>query len=258
MPYLPPQGTAKVAGPAKRIETRTSDPDLEEGRVWYRSDLDRLKGAIWLKFAAPSSGSWGVGLDSNGCVWNSANPNKMYKLDQMGSVIDSFAAPSDTQRGLDLDSNDCIWYAERAQWKIYQLDQAGSIVTSFASPSTSPYGIALDPNDCIWHADESMNAILKMNQTGSIITSFPAPDGKFGPKPEGVGLDSAGCIWHGDWYGTLYKLDQTGSIITSFDLDADGISLDSDDSIWYQGDNEIRKIKRDTTHALEARTFKFI
>lgn len=127
------EGTVTITPSEVTLEGRTSDPSLVKGRVWYRDDLASFRAYARFRpksFASPSTSPRGVGLDSDNCIWNvDGGTDKIYKLDQTGSVVTSFASPGGGPYGVGVDSGDCIWNADLAANRIYRLDQTGSIVS---------------------------------------------------------------------------------------------------------------------------------
>lgn len=190
------------------------------------------------QFSTPSGTPVGVGLDSNGCVWNADRfEDSIYELDQNGSILTGFSSPSANSTGIGIDANDCVWLADNGAESLYQMSQSPTlgqpdIISQFASPSGSPQGVGLDSNDCVWNADSFAYSVFKLDKSGNVQGGFNTPS----DNPEGVGLDSGGCVWHADDANSIYRLDRNGNVIAKFASPSnspEGVGLDGSGCIWH-------------------------
>jgi len=181
-------------------------PTAAEGRLAYdlaTAEMKYYDGTAWQAFYAPPAPS----------LWHADDDaDKIYKLNQEGSIIISFTSPCAVPYGIGYDVDGCVWNCDLYR-KFIKMNQSGSVIKVFGTPWSEPYGLTLQKDGCIWHSDYLTDKIYRLNRTGGIITSFAAPSG----APLGIGLDRDGCIWNGDSRADkIYKLNQSGSIVTSF------------------------------------------
>ncbi|MFW6172626.1 MAG: hypothetical protein ACOC5T_02675 [Elusimicrobiota bacterium] len=204
---------------------KPSAPPAPPSLIIWHSDLNADKiyklntsGSILDSFASPSSTPVGVGVDSDGCIWNMDRSSKIYKMNQSGSIISSFTGSAANPTGLDIDANDYIWYADRdGTGTIYKSTREGTVLDSWGSPSSVPQGVDMDSNGCIWVADQG-NIIHKCKQDGSIISSFTTPDYNYG-----LSIDNNDCLWHIRYFSAvIVQINQSGSLVSSFACPSSG------------------------------------
>jgi len=184
------------------------------------------------KFNSPCFLPAGIGFDSQDSIWHAENEtDKIYQINQSGTIQSSFSAQSSGPIGIGVDSNDCIWNSDVFINSIYKLDQSGNRQSKFSSPGPDPNGIGIDSTNSIWNGDEGNNSIYQLNQSGSIQSSFASPSSGL----QGIGVDSDDSIWSADLSESIYELNQSGSIQSKFSSPASsprGIGIDSQNSIW--------------------------
>jgi len=124
-----------------------------------------------------------------------------------------------------------IWMSTNTTGPISRAQEA---VSSFSLAGSDSQGIAFDSSGCIWSSDNTTHKIYKMDSVGSLISSIQPDSSDYSIR--GIDFDSAGCIWYADNTGTIYKSDTSGTTVSSFSspsTSAQGISIDTNDSIWH-------------------------
>jgi streptogramin lyase len=151
------------------------------GRMIYK--LDPITGEIRDSFTAPGpENCQTIGLGWDGVnLWNadSRDPERIWEVDTLGTVLDSILAPGDSPYGLACGAG-YLWVSENnmgGTGLIYQIDpETGDIVTNFSCPGGggSPNGIAHDGED-LWIAVNTDDTIYQVDDalSGQLVQHPP-------------------------------------------------------------------------------------
>jgi len=148
------------------------------GRLIYK--LDPVTGEIRGSFTAPGPSNCqpiGLGWDGHD-LWNadSRDPERLWQVDTLGTVLDSIPAPGDSPYGLAWGAG-YIWVSQNDLGDvglICQIDpETGELENSFECPGggTSPNGIAHDGVD-LWIAVNTDDTIYRVDDG---ISGQPVP-----------------------------------------------------------------------------------
>lgn len=160
---------------------------------------------------------YAVGVDFTGAVywtytfWPTVPRDRIYRLNQDGSITASFAAPANGY-GVAYDGEH-LWYSTAGShyWNyVYKLTTKGSVISSFQAP----HGAGFLNKDVDWGGSylwlaQSGNVggvIYQMTSTGSVVYSFFLA----GRRPTGVAWDGK-HVWFADggndW---VYQMEWSG------------------------------------------------
>jgi DNA-binding beta-propeller fold protein YncE len=174
-------------------------------------------GDVVFQFNAPSGETDGMAWDGTNLWLGCDGLDRIWKVDTLGTILDSIPAPTFTATGLTWDGQ-YLWCADGLTLRIYKMDPAtGDLLDSIPHPGTfgSCEGLAW-MNDTLWNTNWVDNIIWEIDPaTGNVWGQFPAQgNGSTGLTWDWV--DNA--LWNSDQNTDLiYKLDPaTGTVITSF------------------------------------------
>ncbi|MBD3355037.1 hypothetical protein GF361_03555, partial [Candidatus Woesearchaeota archaeon] len=106
--------------------------------------------------------------------WNSDyGTDKIYKLDNNGSVIGSIDAPNSDISGLTFDGN-YLWACDYQDDIIYKIFTNGTIADSFDTPYYYPRDITFD-GSFLWNIDSDNGRIYRISTNGGFLENFNAP-----------------------------------------------------------------------------------
>lgn len=137
------------------------------------------------------------------------NLDKIYKLNQTGSVLYTFDSPATRPRGLALAIRDGRWSlfvscTGNGIQRLFEIDpETGDVVEKHTAPAHSPGELAFDRNvpRMLWHLDRSSRMIYEINPAdGRVINQFGA--GYFQAASHMIGSvflqTPRGIAWKGD------------------------------------------------------------
>jgi streptogramin lyase len=154
-----------------------------KGVIWSSNPLLRWEvdkplsgsnGGNWIGYNV--AGSYGLGVDSKGNVWNSTlgGNGHIYKYNPSGALIASYPQGASGAQGVAIDKNDHVWVAHSLYSNtIGHLDNNGryiETITVTSGANTGPTGIAISEDNKIWVT--CYNGMVKVYQLGA------APDYK--------------------------------------------------------------------------------
>ena len=162
-------------------------------------------GTVLTSLTSPSTIPTGMAWDGAN-LWNvDANSDRIYKLSPSGAVLSSFAAPGSSGSGLCW-NNAGFYFGSTTADTIWKLNQTGTVLSTFSAPGTYHYGIAWDGSH-LWMVDVETVLIYKIDSNGAVLDYYLAP----GPFPNGLACDG-GILWMSDRETQLiYKLQMASS-----------------------------------------------
>jgi streptogramin lyase len=156
--------------------------------------LDGDTGAVLSSFDTRTFGAGGYGglIDGNGVVWSAAPLLRYDPATGEGKGI-LFGG----SYGLGVDSRGFIWNAISVDGAIMKIDSDGNIVPGFPKsvlPSGSAgaisRGVAVTPDDDVWVANTERDNVSRLDNDGNIKAIISVGD-----LPTGVAVDSQGKVW---------------------------------------------------------------
>lgn len=189
-------------------------------------------GDILSSFAWIGTEPRGVTHDGINLWINDRDVNKIFELNESGSVQSSWAVPG-TERpsGMGHDGTN-LWWSNGLGGtpRILESSETGSTISSFVSPDTSIQGVTHDGTN-LWMVEDSVAKIFETNETGTIQSSFSTPD----TEESGLTWDGTN-LWHANRGAVdkIFELTTTGTILSSFATpgsDAWGLGYDGN-NLW--------------------------
>lgn len=115
------------------------------------------------------SGSYGLGLDLNGNIWNSQWAlGTIAKLNPEGSIIGSFPTGGRESRGVAVTPDNHIWVANSGSHTVTRLDNNGQLIATIAVGNT-PTGVAVDANGKVWVTNRDSNNAMRIDPTTNSV-----------------------------------------------------------------------------------------
>ena len=192
--------------------------DIGTNRIYQINPAD---GTVIRSIAGP------VNATLNGLAWDGSHlwcsdngdVNKIYQLDENGSVLRSFSLVSGSPRGLTWDGRN-LWYQDSGSNMLYQIDTlSGNVLQSFPAPSGSNRGLAWD-GKYLWSADKDYDELCLTDTVHqAVIRILNAP----GSYAYGLAFDGV-YLWNADYEtDRIYKIQlQDSAFFTLYDtLQAD-------------------------------------
>lgn len=237
-------GAALVFSPHSLDAQSTSEPQLEEWTVPYRSSRPRdpmlgPDGKVWFvgqvsdyvasldpetgtfeRFPLPEgAGPHNLVVDDEGIIWYAGNrAMHIGRLDPATGEIEQFDMPNEAARDphtLIFDSRGDIWFTVQGGNFIGKFDpDTGETrlveaprVRSERGTSSRPYGIVMDADDRPWIALFNTNMIATVDPETFELETFELPENAL---PRRLDVTSDGMVWYGDYRrGYLGRLDPT-------------------------------------------------
>ncbi|GBE75601.1 hypothetical protein myaer87_28280 [Microcystis aeruginosa NIES-87] len=108
--------------------------------------------------------SYGLGIDTNGNIWNSTWTNcSVYKINPLGSVIGAFSAGGCGSRGVAVTPSDNnVWIANSSNNTVTRLNNNGTLLNTIGVGAT-PTGLSVDSNGKVWVTNFSSNSVMRIN-----------------------------------------------------------------------------------------------
>jgi YVTN family beta-propeller protein len=113
------------------------------------------------------SGSYGLGLDTNGFVWNSMwTSNSIVKVSPAGVIEAGFPKPTggfSNDRGVAVTPTDNhVWVANSGGNDVSRLDNDGNFLTAITVGST-PTGVAVDADGKVWVTNLGSDNVMRID-----------------------------------------------------------------------------------------------
>lgn len=162
----------------------------KDSSIWFYGDTSMYEyapGGSGISSFDPGTtyNLWGVGIDTNGCIWSSAPRSgangSMYQFTTAGSTVTSFAVTGPSyMTDVTVDSENSLWVGDK-QGSVYELDTTGSITKSY---NTVAYigGLADTYDDCLYFVNPTTGYGYAYDETWtfhSFWSDFP-PGSAFG------------------------------------------------------------------------------
>ena len=157
--------------------------------------LDQHTGEILASFTPPVGGYGGL-MDKNGVLW-SADISNSALLRYDVSTSTGMSIPVSLSYGLGIDTNGYIWNAMWTNNAIVKVSPAGVIVAGFPKPTggaSNDRGVAVTPADNnVWVANSGGQDVSRLDNDGNILNVINL--GADGVTPTGVAVDANGKVW---------------------------------------------------------------
>lgn len=193
---------------------------------------------------SPSSSVSGIAYHDGSLFVSERSNDKVFELDQNGTVQQEYLVPSANPEGITTTSSGSFRLSHQNQSTITRLKPSENAFKRFETPVfrltdrssvDNPGGLGVESTGSIWLTDRSNESVYQFTQDGSLLTQF---DSKI-EQPRGLGVDTSGCLWISDRGGSgtksVYQFTQTGSELTQFasaSNDLMGVGLAPNDSVW--------------------------
>jgi uncharacterized repeat protein (TIGR01451 family) len=161
---------ARVNGTATRTVAITPENDLWVGGWGNRRHdlLDGETGAI-LDSIAPPCGGYGGLVDRQGVLWSASD---LLRYDPRTGQMDCLAATWNSY-GLGLDSQGRIWNTQADAGTVTVLSPEGEILDVFPTGGWISTGLAITPDDNVWIANRGPHTITRLSNEGDLLATIP-------------------------------------------------------------------------------------
>ncbi|HEX3128889.1 MAG TPA: CARDB domain-containing protein, partial [Thermoanaerobaculia bacterium] len=160
----------RVNGTATRTVAITPENDLWVGG-WGNQRHDLLDGETGtiLDSIAPPCGGYGGLVDRNGVLWSASG---LLRYDPRTGQMDCLAATWNSY-GLGLDSQGRIWNTQADAGTVTVLSPTGEILDVFPTGGSVSTGLAVTPDDNIWIANRGPHTITRLSNEGDLLATIP-------------------------------------------------------------------------------------
>jgi streptogramin lyase len=121
----------------------------------------------------PISYSYGLGIDTNGFIWNSMwSNNSIVKISSAGAIQTGFPAPTggaSNDRGVAVtpaDNN--VWVANSGGTNVSRLDNNGNVLT-IISVGSMPTGVAVDAAGKVWVTNHNSHNVMRIDPATNTV-----------------------------------------------------------------------------------------
>ncbi|RKF17118.1 hypothetical protein D6850_06285 [Roseovarius spongiae] len=128
---------------------------------------DTINGVQLADAVTPNGGdrSYGLGIDSQGNVWNSHLNTRLSKFAPDGTHLGTFAGGGNGGRGVTVTPDDNVWVANSFSSTVSRFDNAGNLIKTIGVGST-PTGISVDSNGKVWVTNQGSNNVMRIDPQG--------------------------------------------------------------------------------------------
>jgi YVTN family beta-propeller protein len=120
----------------------------------------------------PVSQSYGLGIDTNGFIWNSMwVNNSIVKISPTGVIEPGFPKPTfgaGGDRGVAVTDDNNVWVANSSGGDVSRLFNDGNLVTTIGVGST-PTGVAVDAAGKVWVTNLSSNTVVRIDPATNLV-----------------------------------------------------------------------------------------
>ncbi len=148
------------------------------GIVWSTSLVEamlmRHNPATMNTTCIPSPGSFGLGIDSQGNLWNTQAGGTILKLSPAGVVQPGFPVATGGAGGprsvTVTPSDDHIWIANSSGSDVSRLDNAGNLlkVIQLGADGQTPTGLSVDSNGKVWAINRDSRTAKRIDPDGDV------------------------------------------------------------------------------------------
>jgi YVTN family beta-propeller protein len=133
------------------------------GVLWSARPLLRYDPATDTATCLNVSNSYGLGIDSQGDIWNSRWSDAMItKLSPDGSILDEFSTGGSFSRGVTVTADDHIWVANSGSDTVTRLDNDGNLLATIPV-GDEPTGVSVDAAGKVWVTNRYSNNAMRID-----------------------------------------------------------------------------------------------
>ena len=135
-----------------------------QGVLWSASGLLRYDPRTGqMDCLASIWNSYGLGLDSQGRIWNTqADAGTVTVLSPTGEILDVFPTGGSVSTGLAITPDDNVWIANRGPHTVTRLSNEGDLLATIPVGNT-PTGVAVDTNGKVWATNLGSNNVMRID-----------------------------------------------------------------------------------------------
>ena len=145
-------------------------------------------GGEYLSQFAVSEQAWGIAVDGQGNVWNTASPGRIEEHSQSGLLVRTFgdygseSGQLKSPGGLAVDTEGDVWVADRDNDRISVFASNGELLDEFSSAELeSPQDLALDPHGDIFILNDGISRVERWTIASKWPLGYaPSFDASFG------------------------------------------------------------------------------
>ena len=133
------------------------------GVLWSARNLLRYDPATSSSMCINSvSNSYGLGVDSQGNIWNSRwTNNTITKLAPDGTIIATYSTGGSSSRGVAVTADDHIWVANSGSHTVTRLNNTG-VLQATIPVGNQPTGVAVDAKGKVWVTNLGSNTVMRI------------------------------------------------------------------------------------------------
>ena len=123
-----------------------------------------------LAFATTGGGSYGLGIDTEGNIWNTHLSTTVTKLDPLGNIIftKNYGGQSGGRGVAVTPIDNHAWIANSFGNTVTRLDEDGNVVAVITVENV-PTGVAVDSNGKVWVTNFSSNSVSRINPETNLV-----------------------------------------------------------------------------------------
>src|SRR6185312_4913860 len=173
----------RVDGTAARTVAITPEKNLWVGGYGnaVHNLLDGTTGRI-LDTIRPPCGGYGGLVDSHGVLWSAAG---LLRYDPATNEATCIAVGN--SYGLGVDSQGKIWNTQYPEGTVTVLAPDGKILDVFPAGGTISTGLAVSPDDNVWIANRGTHTVTRLSNEGDLLASIPVGNTPTGVAVDALG-----------------------------------------------------------------------
>ncbi len=133
------------------------------GVLWSARPLMRYDPRTGELACLPVSNSYGLGLDSQGNIWNAQwEDGTVTKMAPDGTILDVFPTGGGSSRGVAFTADDNAWIANSGSATVTRLSNDGDLLATVAVGST-PTGVSVDAAGKVWVTNYGSDNVMRID-----------------------------------------------------------------------------------------------
>jgi len=138
---------------------------------WSSNKIARIDTATNIVLPAVTTGgsSYGLGIDTNGFIWNTHLNNVVSKIAPDGSSFVNYNTTGNGGRGVAVTPADNdVWVANSSSSSVTRLSNSG-VIKATISVGSMPTGVSVDSNGKVWVTNYSSNSVMRIDPATNLV-----------------------------------------------------------------------------------------
>ena len=155
-----------------KVRTVAIDADNNVWVGGYENKVHERIGSNPIPPFNPGCGGYGGLVDGNGVLWSAdLESSRLLRYDPQSGIAKCISVSGSYGLGLDLDGN--IWNSQWTNNTIVKLNPEGSVIGNFPTGGVASRGVAVTPDNHIWIANSNSNTVTRLDNNGNLVATIP-------------------------------------------------------------------------------------